>query len=239
MKDNILIYGIGFIAQTLFFTRTIYQWIKSEKAKKVVSPSIFWIYSIAGSYLESIYGWLRNDFSIILGQVISYYFYLWNLSLKGVWKRIHLILKGLLILTPIIAGIFILLDAHSFVDNFLKNNKIPIWLVILGSVGQVTFTVRFIYQGIYSYLHKESVLPTGFWIISLIGSFIIFIYAIIRRDPVLFLSQSCGFGIYIRNLVIGYKHSQAIRHELQINPIDKSAPAYQVLTSSHHPPCKQ
>ena len=51
MKGSGFIYVIGFLAQAFFSARIIFQWILSERAKKVVSPSIFWILSIAGSYL--------------------------------------------------------------------------------------------------------------------------------------------------------------------------------------------
>ena len=58
-----MIFVIGFLAQICFSARIILQWILSEKAKKVVSPSIFWKLSLIGAYLLFIYGWLRNDFS--------------------------------------------------------------------------------------------------------------------------------------------------------------------------------
>ena len=57
-----MIFILGFISQVLFFTRTLLQWILSERAKKVLSPSIYWILSIIASYLFCIYGWFRNDF---------------------------------------------------------------------------------------------------------------------------------------------------------------------------------
>lgn len=88
------IYAIGFTAQLLFSARLLYQWIVSEKAKKVLSPPAFWILSIVGSFLLFIYGVLRDDFAIILGQYISYYIYLWNLKMQGLWGRISAILKG-------------------------------------------------------------------------------------------------------------------------------------------------
>ena len=44
-------------------------------------------------YLLCIYGWLRDDFSIIFGQFISYYIYLWNLNEKGIWNKLHGALK--------------------------------------------------------------------------------------------------------------------------------------------------
>ena len=67
-----MIYVIGFLAQVFFSARILLQWILSERAKKVISPAIFWQLSIVGSYLLFVYGWLRDDFAIILGQIILY-----------------------------------------------------------------------------------------------------------------------------------------------------------------------
>ena len=46
-----MIYVIGFLAQVFFSARILLQWILSERAKKVISPAIFWQLSIVGSYL--------------------------------------------------------------------------------------------------------------------------------------------------------------------------------------------
>ena len=51
----------------------------------------------------------------------------------------------------------------------------------------------------------ESVLPIGFWIISLVGSMIIIIYGIIRLDPVLILGQSFGYVAYVRNIMLSLR----------------------------------
>ena len=206
-----MIYIIGFLAQIFFAARTILQWILSERAKKVLSPSMYWILSILGSYLFFIYGWLRDDFAILLGQLISYYIYLWNLNEKGLWNKLHNVFKLLLIATPIFAIAFAINDAHLFIQNFLQNEKIPLWLIIFGSLGQIIFTLRFVYQWFYSMKRKESLLPLGFWIISLVGSAAIISYGLMRLDPVLILGQSFGFIAYIRNIVIHrkeYKNSE-------------------------------
>lgn len=197
-----MIFILGFVSQVLFFTRTLLQWILSERAKKVLSPTIYWILSIVASYLFFIYGWFRNDFSILLGQIISYYIYIWNLNENGVWNKINVVFKALLIFTPICAIGFVLKDLNIFIYTFLKNKNIPLWLVIFGSLGQVVFTLRFIYQWIYSVRRNESLLPLGFWIISLVGSGIIVIYGLIRFDPILILGQSVGFIAYTRNIVL-------------------------------------
>lgn len=205
-----MVFVLGFISQMLFFTRTLLQWILSERAQKVLSPTIYWVLSIIASYLFCIYGWLRNDFSILLGQIISYYIYIWNLNENGVWPKINIVLKALLILTPILAIGFVLKNGNYFVTNFLSNNKIPLWLVIFGSLGQIIFTLRFVYQWIYSMRRKESLLPVGFWIISLVGSGIIATYGLIRLDPILILGQSVGFIAYTRNIVLYRKELKAI-----------------------------
>ena len=79
--------AVGLLAQVCFSARMLVQWILSERARRVLSPSLFWIFSVAGSFLLGMYGWLRHDFAIILGQAISYYIYIWNLKLNGVWAH--------------------------------------------------------------------------------------------------------------------------------------------------------
>ena len=199
---------LGFLAQALFFARTLLQWVLSEKARTVLSPTIFWVLSIIASYLFFIYGWLRNDFSILLGQIISYYIYIWNLNEKGAWDKIYLPIKVALIATPIVAIGFVLKNGDLFVSNFLMRREIPLWLIIFGSLGQIIFTFRFVYQWIYSLRRNESLLPIGFWTISLVGSGIITIYGFIRFDPVLVLGQSVGFVAYTRNIILHQKEAK-------------------------------
>lgn len=200
------IYAIGFLAQLFFSARILIQWVLSERAHRIVSPSAYWICSLAGSWLLFLYGWLRDDFSIILGQLISYYIYLWNLNLKGLYRRIPLLLRFVLLLTPVAALVAIAGHAEAFVRNFLQNDQVPLWLLLFGSVGQAIFSLRFVYQWLYSARHGESSLPVGFWAMSLVGSAMIVCYGLIRLDPVLILGQSVGFIAYARNLLIGRKH---------------------------------
>ena len=199
--DNVLFIVIGFLAQLLFSARIIVQWIMSERAKKVVSPVIFWALSIIASYLLFIYGWFRNDFSIMLGQIIAYYIYIWNLNKKGAWSKVPKIIRFLFYITPVVC-LCMVSDWQKFFDDCFNNSEIPLALVIYGSLGQIIFSLRFVYQFFYSRAHGESVLPAGFWIISLTGSLIIVSYAIVRKDPVLILGQSFGFVSYTRNLII-------------------------------------
>lgn len=213
-----LIFTLGFIAQIFFSLRTLFQWWKSEKSHKVESPSAYWVLSVAGAYIMFVYGVLRDDFSIVLGQFISYYVYLWNLGAKGVWKHLSIFIRGVLLATPLVAAGLLLENADELVRNFFQNDNIPFWLVVFGSAGQIIFTLRFVYQYIYSSRRHCSALPTGFWAISLLGSGVIIAYGIFRLDPVLVLGQSFGFVAYIRNLMIGFKEKKHIsQNEKQVS----------------------
>lgn len=70
MSMNALaVLAIGAMAQVFFSARVLVQWILSERAHKVLSPSLFWVLSLAGAYLLCIYGWLRHDFAIVMGSL--------------------------------------------------------------------------------------------------------------------------------------------------------------------------
>ncbi len=211
MDSSWLIYSLGLLAQGLFSARMIVQWIISEKQKRVASPAIYWMLSLIASMLFFIYGWLRQDFAIMLGQVISYYIYIWNLRAKGIWAGLKSTIRypvlTILFLLPV-AGITLMLTHEGTVERLFQNEGIPAWLIIFGCAGQVIFTFRFIYQYIYSRKRGESLLPAGFWIISLIGSAVIVSYAFIRHDWVLALGQSVGFFTYSRNLYLALRHNE-------------------------------
>lgn len=197
-----LIYSIGFLSQILFSSRILIQWIQSEKSKKVVTPLIFWQLSLVASFLLFVYGWLRNDFAIMLGQVITYFIYIRNLQLQNFWKKMPLLLRSFLLLFPFIIVIYGFNNNALDLSLLLRNESIPLWLVILGSIAQVVFTGRFIYQWIYSERKKSSELPLGFWILSISGSLLIMIYAILRKDPVLLTGHIFGSFVYIRNIFL-------------------------------------
>ncbi|WP_106830961.1 lipid-A-disaccharide synthase N-terminal domain-containing protein [Parabacteroides pacaensis] len=199
------IYGIGFLAQILFSARLFIQWIASERAKRVLSPVIFWQLSMVASFLLCLYGWLRNDFAIIVGQFISYYIYIWNLKTQQVWNKLISPLRFVFMFMPIIAIAWFLWDWRDIRVHLFAQENIPMWLIIFGIGGQFTFTLRFIYQWWYSRKVGESLLPLNFWLISLLGSSMIVIYAIIRHDPVLVVGQSTGMIIYARNIYLSLK----------------------------------
>jgi lipid-A-disaccharide synthase-like uncharacterized protein len=204
--SNWLIYSIGFLAQILFSSRLIVQWLTSEKQKKVTTPVLFWSLSLIASFLLFIYGYLRDDFAIMLGQILTYFIYIRNLQLQNQWNKLPKLMQWFLFVFPVLIGVYYFNNNVIDVDNLFRNEAIPLWLLILGIVSQVVFTFRFVYQWLYSEKKKESSLPFGFWLLSLIGSLLILSYAIIRKDPVLFAGHILGATVYIRNLILLKKH---------------------------------
>ncbi len=198
VDNEIWYFVLGFLAQGLFAGRMLIQWILSEKAKQVVSPTIFWQLSLFASILFSIYGWLRGDFVIILGQLFSYYIYIWNLNSKNNWTKIHSVIRVAILLLPVTALCYVLYNNEASIHRLFSN--ISLWLLLFGSAGQIIFTFRFVYQWRYSRLRGESVLPLNFWMLSITGSLITISYAIVRQDPVLLIGQTFGFVIYSRNV---------------------------------------
>ncbi len=76
------------------------------------------------------------------------------------------------------------------------------YLVILGLIGNATFSMRFLVQWIASERRGESVIPVSFWYWSIGGSVIMCLYFIFKRDPVGILAYLPNSLIYIRNLML-------------------------------------
>jgi len=74
--------------------------------------------------------------------------------------------------------------------------------VLFGFLGQAAFSARFLVQWIVSEKKKESTIPIVFWYLSLVGGFILFIYALHQRDLVFSVGQGSGVVVYLRNLIL-------------------------------------
>jgi len=93
------------------------------------------------------------------------------------------------------------------------------YLVVLGLIGNATFSMRFLVQWLASERQGESVIPVSFWYWSIGGSIIMFLYFLFRRDPVGVIAYLPNSIIYIRNLML----------------IRKRRLAYTAATSSQRP----
>jgi lipid-A-disaccharide synthase-like uncharacterized protein len=78
------------------------------------------------------------------------------------------------------------------------------WLII-GLLGQLMFTARFVVQWIASERAGKSIVPITFWYFSILGGLIVLAYGIHKLEPVIILGQLPGVVIYSRNLWLIHK----------------------------------
>lgn len=200
--NNWLIYSVGFLAQIFFGARLISQWVLSEKAKQVQTPTSYWRLSLFASILMFVYGYLRQDLAIMIGQILIYMVYIRNLQLQDQWKNSNTPIRLIAILSPIVIAFYLVFISNLNWVGLLKGANISSRLVAFGILGHLVFHGRFIYQWAYSEKNKRSSLPLGFWFISLTGALLIFVYALFRKDPVLLASHFLGMIVYLRNLYL-------------------------------------
>ena len=77
--DFWLLFGLG--AQLTFAARFLVQWIASERAKDSVIPMSFWFLSIVGGVMTLVYGLVKREPVIIIGQSLSTFIYIRNVIL--------------------------------------------------------------------------------------------------------------------------------------------------------------
>ena len=205
MDSPTWVYLLGLTGMAIYGLRILIQWYLSEKSHVVESPGIYWVLSSIGAVVLYIYGWLRKDFSIIFGESVGYYIYMWNISIMGLYKKVPRIVILAQALFPLVILGLIIKDIPTFTQTFLKNEDVPPLLLLYGVLGQFTYEIRSVYQLVYSRRRKQSILPLGHWVLAVIGSVMIISYGLIRHDWVLAIGQfSIVFSI--RNLMIAAKN---------------------------------
>jgi lipid-A-disaccharide synthase-like uncharacterized protein len=143
---------LGFFAQGLFGARSVVQWYLSEREGRVVSPTLFWVFSLTGSSLFLIYGLLRQDVVILIGQTISFYIYVRNLQLKKVWSYVPMPIQILLLLIPPAIAFFFFKSFEKLDWTFSFHA-----LTLLGITGQLLLNCRYLYQWYFSEKAHESI----------------------------------------------------------------------------------
>jgi len=96
-------------------------------------------------------------------------------------------------------------DRPALFRIFNISSSAGIAWVMLGFLGQVLFTGRMVFQWLVSEKARRSVVPVGFWWMSMGGASMLLVYFIWRKDIVGVLGQSTGWFIYSRNLWLIYR----------------------------------
>jgi len=72
----------GIVAQGMFFSRFILQWVLSEREKKVVIPRAFWFLSLIGACMVLVYAFVRYDLVFLITGILQIFLYSRNLILS-------------------------------------------------------------------------------------------------------------------------------------------------------------
>ena len=74
-------YTLGFLGQLVFGSRFLFQWLASERARRVIIPKLFWYLSIFGGMALFAYALYRRDPVFAVGQGLGLIVYTRNLIL--------------------------------------------------------------------------------------------------------------------------------------------------------------
>ena len=83
-----------------------------------------------------------------------------------------------------------------------------VWKVV-GWIGNVVFSCRFVVQWYVTEKRKQVVVPQAFWWLSLIGALTLLCYSIRQRDSVFIFAYAFSWFPYMRNLVIHRRNKAA------------------------------
>ena len=75
---------LGVVAQLLFASRFLVQWLASERARRSIVPETFWYFSVAGGVLLFAYAIYRLDPVFIMGQGTGLLIYARNIQM--IWR---------------------------------------------------------------------------------------------------------------------------------------------------------
>ena len=93
--------------------------------------------------------------------------------------------------------------------------RFDLWAAF-GVLAQFVFGARFIVQWIASEKAEKSVIPMGFWFLSIVGGLMTMVYGFARRDIVIILPQVLSIFIYIRNLMLIAKEKRKKAAEVEL-----------------------
>ncbi|MEP0235362.1 lipid-A-disaccharide synthase N-terminal domain-containing protein [Roseibium sp.] len=88
-----------------------------------------------------------------------------------------------------------------FIENF------DFWM-LFGLAAQAMFMMRFVVQWMASERVGRSIVPIAFWFFSIAGGVMLFVYGVIKKEPIIILGQGLGLVIYFRNLWLIFKEKR-------------------------------
>ena len=201
---------LGWLGLVCYFSRSLIQWIASERAGDSIAPLAFWWVSVAGAVLLSAYSIYRAEPIFLVGYLVTLGIYLRNLWISHAPGS----KLGPLQVTLVAVIAWALVVTVGLNDLKPGYGDSLLWLIV-AVAGQMLWSSRFILQWYLSEKTGESHIPEAFWWISLGGNVLMLSYAIRVGDPVWIAGLLLGPIVQIRNLMILYRARRPAGSEAQ------------------------
>jgi len=210
-----LYFPLGLLPSLFFTLRMLIQWIQSERRKESCVTPLFWKLSLAGNLLLYCHHVVQVQLHFALFQCVNALIAWRNLDFlqkeraprsRGV---VFGLLGGALLLTVLFflwQGIF-LLDEMDWVRtpqklwNVTRQYHSTAWH-IMGTFGAALFASRLWIQWWGAESQQQSTLGRAYWILSIVGSAIVLLYAWHIRDVVIAIYHLFALIPYLRNLML-------------------------------------
>lgn len=193
-----VLFLIGFLAQFAFFLRFAVQYIASEKAKRSVTPPLFWKLSLAGNALLFFYSTAQLNFPVSLVQSLNAILSWRNLNLLQQSNRQPSRLSVIVIL--FITATLCTLFYYLFAPSWIIAPDLHPGIHILGIIGIVLFGLRFWVQWWQAETKASGVLNRQFWQMSFLGAILSSCYFYLLADWPNFVGPFLSIVPYSRNL---------------------------------------
>lgn len=189
---------LGWIGNACFFSRFLVQWALSERARRSLTPAVFWRLSLLGTTCLGLYSAQQGKYVLVVGYVLNGSIYARNL-----WMQRR---AGVRTLTPVTAAAIALLAVGGLIAGALLNldadpEASAAWIAC-AAVGQAVWSSRFVVQWWHSERAGESHFPPVFWWLSLAGNALLLAYAVHLRDPIFIAGFVPGPLVQVRNLML-------------------------------------
>lgn len=189
---------LGWIGNACFFSRFLVQWALSERARRSLTPAVFWRLSLLGTTCLGLYSAQQGKYVLVVGYVLNGSIYARNL-----WMQRR---AGVRTLTPVTAAAIALLAVGGLIAGALLNldadPKASAAWIACAAVGQAVWSSRFVVQWWHSERAGESHFPPAFWWLSLAGNALLLAYAVHLRDPIFIAGFVPGPLVQVRNLML-------------------------------------
>ncbi len=190
----------GLVGNALFTARSLVQWISSERMRRSVVPRTFWWLSCIAVCVLITYAYARRDLPMVLGLSATLLPYVRNLRLQYGAPGARSPLR-----VGVVAALFCLLPLTVLAGSQVASGPV----FALGLAGNALFHSRFFLQWFQSEVRGESVLTISFWYLSLVGTSLLFVYSLLRADPVFVLSTGFAIVPISRNIVLIHRRPTA------------------------------